>query len=222
VFNGDPAMAYEHLLPRSGRGHVTRWRSRRMRRSMGLFVMYFGSRRRYPDLAHHTILLSDRYKELLTDIFDRGRLPSDPSLYVHAPTRTDPGVAPEGREGFYVLAPVPNLSHAVDWRAEGDRFRDVVLDRVERELAPGLRDSLEADFYLTPEYFRRELLSADGAGFGVQPLLTQSAYFRYHNRCPHYRGLYFVGAGTHPGAGLPGVLTSAKTLERVLRREGVA
>ena len=223
VSNADPAMVYQRLLPAEPRSRRTRNRSRSMKQSMGLFVIYFGARRTYPDLAHHTILLSDRYKELLADIFDRGRLPADPSLYVHAPTRTDPAMAPEGRECFYALAPVPNLKSGaktgIDWEREGDRFREVVLDRIEKELAPGLRDHIESEFYLTPEYFRDELRSTDGAGFGVQPLLSQSAYLRFHTTCPHYRGLHFVGAGTHPGAGIPGVLTTAKTLERALDRE---
>jgi phytoene desaturase len=142
-------------------------------------------------------------------------------VYVHAPTRTDATMAPAGRECFYALAPVPNLSFGADWGAIGDWFSSVVLERVERMMAPGLRGRLEEDFYCTPAYFRDALLSVDGAGFGVEPRLSQSAYFRFHNRCPAYRNLFFVGAGTHPGAGVPGVLTTAKTLERVLDREGV-
>ncbi len=220
VSGADPTFVYRRLIPTSAAPARAR-KSERMKQSMGLFVTYFGTRKTYPDLAHHTILLSDRYKGLLRDVFDGDALPPDPSLYVHAPTRTDPGMAPPDRECFYALAPVPNLRADIDWAREAERFRDVVLGRIESEMAPGLRDSLDVEFHVTPEYFRDELLSVDGAGFGPQPTLGQSAYFRFHNKCPRYEGLYFVGAGTHPGAGVPGVLTTAKTMERVLRREGV-
>ncbi len=222
VANADPTFVYTRMLPERSGPSLLRWRARRMKQSMGLFVIYFGAKRTYPDLAHHTILLSERYGPLLKDIFERGVLPPDPSLYVHAPTRTDPAMAPDGRECFYALAPVPNLRADIDWSREGDRFRDVVMERIEEHLAPGLRDVIDTEFYVTPEYFRDELLSTDGAGFGVQPLLSQSAYFRFHTSCPRYAGLYFVGAGTHPGAGMPGVLTTAKTMHRAMERDGVA
>lgn len=225
VSNADPVRLYSRLLPERGPHTPTRRRAGRMKLSMGLFVVYFGARRTYPGLAHHTILLSDRYRPLLEDIFERGVVPEDPSLYLHAPTRTDPAMAPSGHECFYALAPVPNLrTH----RGEGDawsdgqaeRYRELVLERIERIVAPGLRDSLDVAFHVTPRYFETDLASEAGAGFGVQPVLTQSAYFRFHNRCPHYRNLFLVGAGTHPGAGVPGTLCTAKTMERCLEREG--
>ncbi len=220
VCNADPVTVYEHLLDGEPRAAAMRRKARRMKMSMGLFVAYFGTDRTYEDVAHHTIVLSDRYEGLLKDIFDRRRLPGDPSLYVHAPTRTDPAMAPDGHECFYALAPVPNLDAGIDWEREGDRYRDVVLERIEAAMAPELRARLDTCFYSTPETFRRDFLSPAGAGFSVQPLLTQSAWFRFHARCPKVGGLYFVGAGTHPGAGLPGVTMSARVLERVLREEG--
>ncbi|MEN1705083.1 MAG: phytoene desaturase family protein [Planctomycetota bacterium] len=221
VSNADPVTLYSSMLPEKGRHRLTRLRAKSMKLSMGLFVSYFGTTRTYPDLAHHTILLSDRYKELLTDIFDRGIVPEDPSLYMHAPTRTDPSMAPEGHECFYVLAPVPNLSKVDDWESREERFHDLVLERIESCMAPGLRGAIDSKFCVTPRYFRSELRSPEGAGFSVQPRLTQSAYFRFHNRCPHYKNLFLVGAGTHPGAGIPGTLCTAKTMENCLLREGV-
>jgi len=218
VSGGDPVTLYDRLLPERGPHTRTRARARRMKLSMGLFVLYFGSRRTYPDLAHHTILLSDRYRSLLSDIFDGGRLPNDPSLYVHAPTRSDPSMAPPGREAFYALAPVPNLRLFDDWETRAAAYHDLVLDRIETAMAPGLGAHVEQDFHVTPRYFETELGSAGGAGFSIQPTLRQSAYFRFHNKCPHYENLYLVGAGTHPGAGLPGVLSSAKVLEGLLTR----
>ena len=221
VSNADPVTLYREMLG-SGKRHArTRSRAKRMKLSMGLFVSYFGTSREYPELAHHTILLSDRYKLLLEDIFRGGRIPDDPSIYLHAPTRTDPSMAPAGSECMYALAPVPNLSHGADWDTTLERYEELVLRRIENWVAPGLRDSLATCFSLTPKYFETELRSPQGAGFSIQPTLTQSAYFRFHNRCPHYRNLFLVGAGTHPGAGIPGTLCTAKTMERAMRREGL-
>ncbi|MEO1585295.1 MAG: phytoene desaturase family protein, partial [Planctomycetota bacterium] len=218
---GDPVTLYTRLLGSGGRHGLTRLRAKQMKLSMGLFVSYFGTSRTYPDLAHHTILLSDRYKELLTDIFDRGLVPEDPSLYVHAPTRTDPSMGPEGHECFYALAPVPNLRHVDDWDTREERMHDLVLDRIEQHMTPGLHEHLVTKMAVTPKYFESALESPAGAGFSVQPLLTQSAYMRFHNKCPHYRNLYLAGAGTHPGAGIPGTLCTAKTAMRCMARDGV-
>ena len=220
ISNGDPPYVYRHLLAPRWRG---RWSDRkldRLRFSMGLFVVYFGTRRRYPDVAHHTILFGPRFRSLLEDIFEHGRLAPDMSLYLHRPTATDPGLAPEGHDGFYVLVPVPNLRHGIDWLRQGPALRDRVLDQLEARILPGLREALVEELFITPTYFRDQLLSLHGTGFSVQPLLRQSAYFRFHNRPRHVSGLYFVGAGTHPGAGVPGVLTSAKVVERLIRGEG--
>jgi phytoene desaturase len=186
-----------------------------MRQSMSLFVAYFGSRKQYPELAHHTILMGPRYRELLQDIFTRKILADDFSLYLHAPTRSDPSLAPAGHESFYVLSPVPNTRSRIDWTQEAEPYFDRILSVLEERLLPGLRENLTTPSFLTPADFETTLRSVDGAAFGPEPILTQSAYFRYHNRSP-IPGLYFVGAGTHPGAGVPGVLSSAKVLERVI------
>ncbi|MEO1083450.1 MAG: phytoene desaturase family protein [Acidobacteriota bacterium] len=219
VFAGDPSFLYRRLIAPEHRRHWTDRRLARQRHSMGLFVWYFGSSRQYPDVAHHTILFGPRYRELLADIFDRKLLADDPSLYLHRPTATDPALAPAGHDGFYVLAPVPHLAADIDWDEAGPRYRDLILERLEATLLPGLRESLVTDFFVTPKYFSVELLSHLGAGFSIQPTLTQSAWFRFHNRSRDVDDLYLVGAGTHPGAGVPGVLSSAKVLEKLLDGE---
>jgi phytoene desaturase len=216
VANADPVGVYGRMLPGITRRRHTDRRLARKHQSMGLFVGYFGTRRTYPDLAHHTILLGPRYRELLRDIFDRKVLAEDFSLYLHAPTRTDPALAPEGHEAFYVLSPVPNQESGIDWEEEGPRYLDRILDYLDVTYLPGLRDSLVTSFHVTPQYFGEVLGSHVGSGFGLEPRLSQSAYFRFHNRSEEVDGLYFVGAGTHPGAGVPGVLNSARVLERLV------
>ncbi len=217
VANADPTRVYgEMIAPEHRRKHSDR-KLRRVQQSMSLFVGYFGTDRTYPELAHHTILLGPRYRDLLGDIFDRKILAPDFSLYLHAPTRTDPSLAPPGHEAFYVLSPVPNTRSGIDWRAESDRYLDRILASLETRLLPGVQRSIVTRFAMTPEDFETTLRSADGAAFGPEPRLTQSAWFRYHNRSPDVAGLYFVGAGTHPGAGVPGVLNSAKVVERAIR-----
>jgi phytoene desaturase len=216
VCNGDAPYTYKHLLPRARRRKHTDARVDRLRYSMGLVVAYFGTRRTYPELAHHTILLGPRYRELLDDIFEQKRLAPDFSLYLHAPTRTDPSLAPAGCENLYVLSPVPHLDSGVDWASAADGYRDRLLDHLEATCLPGLRDQLLTCRTITPVHFRDELNSERGAAFSIQPVLRQSAYFRFHNRSEEVRGLYFVGAGTHPGAGLPGVLSSAKIVDRMI------
>ncbi len=216
VANADAPFVYKHLIAPEHRRKWTDTRVDKMRYSMGLFVLYFGATRTYPDLAHHTILLGPRYKELLADIFDRQQLAQDFSLYLHAPTRTDPSMAPPGCESFYVLAPVPNLQADIDWDTVGPVYRDRILTYLDSTVCPDLKSHVVEDFYVTPQHFRDHLLSLHGAGFSVQPTLTQSAYFRFHNRSEDVDNLYFVGAGTHPGAGLPGVLCSAKVLDNIL------
>jgi phytoene desaturase len=216
VSNADPSYVYSRMLPaRHRRRHGDR-AVRRRRQSMSLFVAYFGSRSLYPDLAHHTIVLGERYRGLLDDIFRRRVLADDFSLYVHAPTRTDPSLAPEGREAFYVLSPVPNNRSGVNWEETAPRYFERIAEHLEKRLLPGLTSGLESVSFLTPHDFEHTLRSVDGAAFGLEPTLRQSAYFRYHNRCADVDGLYFVGAGTHPGGGVPGVLSSAKVLERVV------
>jgi phytoene desaturase len=216
VSNGDTAWTYRNLVDPAHRRHWTDRRLARARYSMSLFVWYFGTRRQYPDVPHHMMVLGPRYKELLHDIFKRKHLAEDFSLYLHRPTATDPQLAPAGCDAFYVLSPVPHLDSGTDWSVHGDRYRDAIAAHLEREVMPGLRDSLVTSFYLTPQDFQDRLLSYKGAAFGMEPLLLQSAWFRPHNRSEDLDGLYVVGAGTHPGAGMPGVLASAKALESVL------
>ena len=216
VSNADPATVYTKLIDAAARRKHTDASVARKRYSMSLFVGYFGTKRTYPDLAHHSILLGPRYRELLTDVFDRKTLAEDFSLYLHAPTRTDPSLAPPGGESFYVLSPVPNQQSGIDWSIEGPRYMDRILDALDAEHLPGLRENLVTQFHVDPRYFEGELRSYRGAAFGPEPTLRQSAYFRFHNRSEDVEGLYFVGAGVHPGAGLPGVLSSAKVLERVV------
>jgi phytoene desaturase len=216
VANGDAPATYKRLLPPSLRKKHTDARIDRMRYSMSLFVAYFGTRRTYPELAHHTILLGPRHRELLDDIFDHKVLADDFSLYLHAPTRTDPSVAPPGHENLYVLAPVPHLDSGTDWERIGPAYRDKIYAYLEGVGLPGLRDQLVTSRHITPKTFAEELNSERGAAFSIQPVLRQSAYFRFHNRSEEVDGLYLVGAGTHPGAGLPGVLSSAKVVDRLI------
>jgi phytoene desaturase len=218
VANADPTRVYGEMVDRRHLSHAKQALLRTRRFSMGLFVGYFGTRRTYPHMAHHTILMGPRYRELLTDIFDRKVLADDFSLYLHAPTRTDPSLAPPGCETFYVLSPVPNLQADIDWETEGPRYFDRILAHLEQRGMPGLRDEIVTRFHVTPTYFQDTLRSTHGAGFGIEPRLSQSAYFRFHNRSPDLGGLYFVGASTHPGAGVPGVLSTAKVLERIVPR----
>ncbi len=216
VSNADPAMVYTKLVDASARRKHSDASIARRRYSMSLFVGYFGTKKTYPEVAHHSILLGPRYRELLTDIFDRKRLADDFSLYLHAPTRTDPSLAPPGGESFYVLSPVPNQRSGIDWSSEGPHYMDRILEALDRHHLPGLRENLVTHFHVDPTYFENELRSYRGAAFGLEPTLRQSAYFRFHNTSEDIGGLYFVGASVHPGAGLPGVLSSAKVLEKVI------
>jgi len=217
VANADPTVVYRDLVDARWRRRHTDRRLSRVRQSMSLFVGYFGVRGTYPDLAHHTILLGPRYRELLNDIFRRRVLAHDFSLYLHTPTRTDPSLAPPGHETCYVLSPVPNNRSGIAWsEAQRAEYFERILASLEQRVMPGLRERLVTLRTLTPHEFEHDLRSADGAAFGPEPILTQSAWFRYHNQSEDVSGLYFVGAGTHPGGGVPGVLSSARVLERLL------
>lgn len=216
VSNADSAWTYRHLLPTTARHRWTNKRLERARYSMGVFVWYFGTRRRYEDVPHHTIMLGPRYRGLLKDIFDRKSLASDFSLYLHRPTATDPSLAPEGCDTFYVLSPVPNLEGGQDWHQEAERYRQRIAAHLEATLLPGLAQNLTVSRVATPQEFEDRLCAFRGAGFGLEPILTQSAWFRPHNRSEDVRNLFLVGAGTHPGAGLPGVLSSARILDTVV------
>jgi len=217
VCNADPPAFYEKMLKKNGQGSfIFNWKKKRMEYSMGLFVYYFGTKKVYEDVEHHTIKFGNKYKEHLEDIFNNKKLNNDISYYLHRPSATDKSMAPEGNDCFYVLVPVPNNQSKIDWRTEGENMKNLVIDKMEKDLMPNLRENIVADFYLTPDYFEKELNTKFGSGFSIQPKFTQSAYFRFHNKSEIYDGLYFVGAGTHPGAGVPGVLSSAKVLDKLL------
>lgn len=218
VCNGDVAYTYLNLIPAQYRRTYTDRRVKRLKYSISLFVIYFGTKRRYLDqgLAHHNIILSKRYKELLDDIFKKKVLPDDFSLYLHMPTLTDSSIAPEGCENFYVLSPVPHLQGNVDWRKAAEPYKNAILSFLAENYLPDLRQNIIAEHTIDPLHFQNTLNSYLGSAFSVQPTLTQSAWFRPHNRSEEFDNLYFVGAGTHPGAGLPGVLSSAKIAENLL------
>jgi phytoene desaturase len=211
VSNADVAFTYRHLMPGLQRRKYTDSKIESMKYSMSLFVIYFGTRRRYTDtaLAHHNILLGRRYKGLLQDIFEKHSLAEDFSLYLHMPGRTDPSISPPGGETFYVLSPVPNLGAGIDWTTAAKPYRDAIVRFLEDHYLPDLSANIVAEHYIDPLHFQNDLNSYMGSAFSLQPTLTQSAWFRPHNRSEELGNLYFVGAGTHPGAGLPGVLSSA-------------
>ena len=213
VANAD-APQVRNLLPRPPSG------TDRMAYSMGLYVLCFGTDRTWPDVAHHTIILGQRWRALLDEIFDGATVPDDPSLYLHRPAATDLSLQPPGRDGFYVLAPVPNMRAGIDWECAAPLLRDRVVAMLEERVLPGLSSHIVTERTMTPPDFAHDYLSRHGAGFSVAPTLLQSAWFRFHNRGP-VPGLYLVGAGTHPGAGVPGVLTSAKVVEALVQRETV-
>ncbi len=224
VCNAEVAGAYESLLPSSARRGLTERRIARMRHSMSLVVIYFGTDSRYCDggaaqLAHHNIILGPRYKDLLSDVFTRKVLAEDFSLYLHMPTLTDSSLAPNGCEAFYVLAPVPHLGGNIDWSVQAKPYRDRIMAFLEDRYLPGLSRHLVTEHMIDPRHFRHVLNSYLGSAFSVEPILTQSAWFRPHNRADRIPNLYFVGAGTHPGAGLPGVLSSAKIADSLIAGE---
>ncbi|MEO1642498.1 MAG: phytoene desaturase family protein [Pseudomonadota bacterium] len=216
VSNVDPAHLYKHMLPSKTVRRSAKLKTKHAKKSMGLFVLFFGTYRTYPDVEHHTIWLGPRYKELLQDIFKRKILAEDFSLYLHRPTATDESFAPEGCDSFYALVPVPNLQGDIDWSVEGPKLRDRVIKALEESMLPELSAHLVHDFWMTPEDFSESYLSPAGAGFSIAPNFTQSAWFRFHNKAEGPENLYLVGAGTHPGAGLPGVVSSAKVLEHLI------
>jgi len=218
--NADVFHTYDRLLGREPRAARMRKRLARMNYSMSLFLIYFGTRRKYPNLLHHNIIFGARYRELLWDIFSGGRLADDFSLYLHAPSRSDPDLAPPGCETFYVLSPVPHLGKlTVDWRREGARYAERILAYLEKHYMPDLRRKIVTQRIFTPQDFEVELNSHLGSAFSLEPRLLQSAYFRVHNRDKNIKGLYFVGAGTHPGAGIPGVVNSAKATARIILKD---
>ncbi len=221
VSNADVASTYRYMIPEVYRRKYTNRKIQRMDYSMSLFVIYFGTKRRYTDtnLHHHNIILGERYKGLLDDIFNKKIVAEDFSLYLHMPTITDPSIAPEGHENFYVLSPVPHLGSGTDWRKEAKPYRDRVIRFLQEAYLPDLEENIVAEHYIDPLHFQGELNSYMGSAFSVKPVLTQSAWFRPHNRSEDVDDLYFVGAGTHPGAGLPGVLSSSIIAENLVMED---
>lgn len=218
VWGGDPRALYATL----GAEHLSlleRARERTVASSMGLYVLYFKTKRSYPDVAHHTIVLSERWEGLLREIFKGRKLPRDPSLYLHRPAATDQTLKVGDEELFYVLAPVPHLGNYDSWQEEQEHFTATVISILQERVLPGLSTELSFAESIDPRYFRDTLLSPQGAGFSIAPVLHQSAWFRFHNRMDKVSNLYLCGAGVHPGGGLPGVVTSAKVVERLARRD---
>ncbi len=216
VSNSDPAHLYGSMIKPSKQAASARLKLAGAKYSMGLFVLYFGTSRTYPEVAHHTIWLGTRYKELLDDIFNKQVLADDFSLYLHRPTATDPSFAPSGCDSFYVLCPVPNLQSGIDWSIQGPKLRDRIVKALEETILPDLSSTIRADFFKTPRDFKEDYLSVHGAGFSIAPIFRQSAWFRFHNKGEGIENLFLTGAGTHPGAGLPGVLCSAKVIDALI------
>jgi phytoene desaturase len=216
ICNSDPPNVYKNLIKsKNNYNFFFKQKMKRMDYSMGLFVYYFGSKKKYDGVAHHTIYFGKSYEKHLNKIFEKKVLSEDISYYLHRPSATDPNMAPNGQDAFYVLVPVPNNLSKINWDNEGDKFKNLVLDKMDKSVLPGIKENVVSDFYLTPDYFEKDLATLHGSGFSIQPKFSQSAYFRFHNQSEIFENLYFVGAGTHPGAGMPGVLSSAKVLDRL-------
>ena len=216
ICNSDPPNVYKNLIKsKNNYNFLFKQKMKRMNYSMGLFVYYFGSKKKYDDVAHHTIYFGKSYEKHLDKIFEKKVLSEDISYYLHRPSATDPNMAPDGQDAFYVLVPVPNNLSKINWANQGVKFKNLILDKMDKSVLPGIKENVVSDFYLTPDYFEKDLATLHGSGFSIQPKFSQSAYFRFHNQSEIFKNLYFVGAGTHPGAGMPGVLSSAKVLDNL-------
>jgi phytoene desaturase len=216
VSNADAAYLYQHMIDQDKVALSSKLKLKLAHYSMGLFVIYFGTTKQYKDVVHHTIWLGKTYKELLSNIFDKKILSDDFSLYIHRPTATDESFAPKGCDSFYVLCPVPNLQADIDWSVEGYVLKDKIIEALDQTILPDLKKYITEDFFMTPNDFKTEYLSMHGAGFSIAPLFRQSAWFRFHNKAEGVKNLFVTGAGTHPGAGLPGVLCSAKVIDQLI------
>ncbi len=217
VCNSDPPNVYKNLIKSENNyNFLFKQKMKRMDYSMGLFVYYFGSKKQYKNVAHHTIYFGKSYEEHLEKIFEKKIISEDISYYLHRPSATDSNMAPDGQDAFYVLVPVPNNLSNINWSVEGEKFKNLILDKMDKSVLPGIKENVVSDFYLTPDYFEKDLATLHGSGFSIQPKFSQSAYFRFHNQSEVFDNLYFVGAGTHPGAGMPGVISSAKVLDKIL------
>jgi phytoene desaturase len=216
VSNAETAHTYTKLLAKAPRKRWSDAKLAKARYSMSLFVWYFGTNRQYPDVPHHTILMGPRYRELLHDIFEKKILAKDFSLYLHRPTASDPTLAPPGCDAFYVLSPVPHQDSGIDWTTRAASYKAAIAEHLDRTMMPGFREHIVTEKLITPIDFENRLSSAKGAAFGLEPTLLQSAWFRPNNRSEDIENLFIVGAGTHPGAGVPGVISSARILDTVV------
>ena len=219
ICNADPPTVYKEMLDPQFSKKALIKPEKLTQYSMGLFVLFFGSKKQYPSVAHHTIWMAERYKELLNDIFEKKILTKDFSLYLHRPTATDETFAPSGKDSFYVLCPVPNLQANINWKKEGSELRNKIVKALSETIMPDLEKNIEEDFWMTPEDFKNDYRSMHGAGFSIAPIFSQSAWFRYHNKDKKISNLYFSTAGSHPGAGIPGVLCSAKVVEKLIKKD---
>lgn len=215
VCNGDPTFTYSNLIDKSKRKKWTNKRLSRLKQSMGLFVWYFSTSKIYDDVEHHTIVMGNKYKELLDDIYKRKILSDDLSLYLHRPSATDKSMSPEGHDSFYVLAPVPNNISGIDWKKKSEEIIEQISNTLEKKVLPDFKNYIVSSKFVTPDTFENKFKTSYGSGFSIAPIFSQSAWFRFHNKS-EIKNLFFTGAGTHPGAGLPGVVNSAKLLERIV------
>jgi phytoene desaturase len=216
VSNACAAHTYNTLLKRPASKRWSPKKLARAKHSMSLFVWYFGTNKKFDGVDHHTILMGPRYKDLITDIFENKVLADDMSLYLHRPTASDTTLAPEGCDSFYVLSPVPNADAKIDWKTMAETYRQRVAKRLNDTVMPGFEKHIVTQRLMTPDNFEHDLLSYKGAAFGLEPVLTQSAWFRPHNQSEELQNLFLVGAGTHPGAGVPGVISSARVLDQIV------
>ena len=218
VCNADPPMVYSNLLKKYNFNRPFK-KEKNLLCSMGLFVLFFGTKKKYDDVAHHTIWMTERFKSLLNDIFKKKILSTDFSLYIHRPTATDKSFAPEGCDSFYVLCPVPNLQGKINWNIESENLKNNIVSELSKTIMPNLEKTITDVFWMNPNDFKNDYNSMHGSGFSIAPIFTQSAWFRYHNKDKKIKNLYFAAAGSHPGAGIPGVLSSAKVVENIIKGE---
>ena len=218
VCNADPPTVYSEMIKNFKFNNPFK-NPKKLLYSMGLFVLFFGTKKKYENVAHHTIWMTERFKYLLKDIFKKKILPKDFSLYIHRPTATDKSFAPEGCDSFYVLCPVPNLQGNINWDVESEKLKDRIVKELSKTIMPDLEETITDVFWMNPKNFKNDYRSMYGSGFSIAPIFTQSAWFRYHNKDSKINNLYFSAAGSHPGAGIPGVLSSAKVVEKIIKED---
>ena len=218
VCNADPPTVYSEMIKNFNFKRPFK-NPKKLLYSMGLFVLFFGTKTKYENVAHHTIWMTERFKHLLKDIFKKKILPNDFSLYIHRPTATDKSFAPDGCDSFYVLCPVPNLQGKVDWDKESSKLKNRIISELSKTIMPNLEETITDIFWMNPKDFKKDYRSMYGSGFSIAPIFTQSAWFRYHNKDSKIKNLYFSAAGSHPGAGIPGVLSSAKVVENIIKND---